>query len=95
MVKHLLPFLFPCPSREIDPTELPQDAEASSEQVHHKVFKTNRPEIKNDISVIPDTTKNGLLLIVDDDPDICELLKEFLTEKYEIAIAEMDRKPLN
>jgi DNA-binding response OmpR family regulator len=26
-------------------------------------------------------------LIVDDDPDICELLKEFLIDKYEIAIA--------
>jgi DNA-binding response OmpR family regulator len=80
-------FFVSLPKQEIDSTELPQDAEVSSEQVHHKVFKTNRPEIKNDISVIPDTTKNGLLLIVDDDPDICELLKEFLIEKYEIAIA--------
>jgi signal transduction histidine kinase/ligand-binding sensor domain-containing protein/DNA-binding response OmpR family regulator len=43
--------------------------------------------VKERISV-PDTKKEGLVLIIDDEKEIRELLNDFLSEKYEIAEAE-------
>ncbi len=81
-------FFVSLPEQEMDSSALTQSSEVSSGlEQHITTFKANHSAIKNDIAVIPDATKNGLLLIVDDDPDICELLKEFLIDKYEIAIA--------
>ena len=37
--------------------------------------------------MIPDTVKNGLILVVDDDPEICRLLHDILIHTYEIAMA--------
>jgi signal transduction histidine kinase/ligand-binding sensor domain-containing protein/DNA-binding response OmpR family regulator len=45
-------------------------------------------EIRTDfVSPIPDTQKNGLILVIDDDKEIRQLLQDFLCIKYEVAEA--------
>lgn len=43
--------------------------------------------VKNDNLLIPDRVKEGLIIIIDDDPEIRLLLRDFLSDKYEIAEA--------
>ncbi|MDD5185021.1 MAG: response regulator [Paludibacter sp.] len=60
-------------------------------------FKTNeiREEIKDKIQIsVPDMEKEGLILILDDEKEIRELLRDFLGNRYEIAEAANGREAI-
>jgi signal transduction histidine kinase/ligand-binding sensor domain-containing protein/DNA-binding response OmpR family regulator len=43
--------------------------------------------LTEDMHSMPDTAKDGLILVIDDDKEIRQLLNDFLSEKYEVAEA--------
>ncbi|MHB9143280.1 MAG: response regulator transcription factor, partial [Paludibacter sp.] len=60
-------------------------------------FQTNeiREEVKDKIQIsVPDMEKEGLILILDDEKEIRELLRDFLGNRYEIAEAANGREAI-
>lgn len=50
--------------------------------------ETNEDELHDKIRIsIPDTKKEGMVLIIDDEKEIRELLSDFLSDRYEVAEA--------
>lgn len=80
-------FFVSLPEQEVPATEFSERSELSKEKMQISPIGAKPLDVAGEIASIPDTQRNGLLLIVDDDPDICELLKDFLIDKYEVATA--------
>ena len=69
------------------------DASVSQKKYEVPALSASVLEIEEEQSLnkkpnsIPDTEKDGLVLVIDDDKEIRQLLKDFLCEKYEVAEA--------
>jgi signal transduction histidine kinase/ligand-binding sensor domain-containing protein/DNA-binding response OmpR family regulator len=79
-------FLVSLPKQDLDEYALPKNQESFTLPIVKS--KTTKVEVqdKNQLSTTT-TEKNGLILVIDDDNEIRQLLKDFLSEKYEVAEA--------
>jgi signal transduction histidine kinase/DNA-binding response OmpR family regulator len=79
-------FIVYLPKQILDGSVLPKNQEPST----LPILKTEITKIEVNDKNQPSTTiteKNGLVLVIDDDNEIRQLLKDFLCEKYEVAEA--------
>ena len=86
-------FVVSLPQQDLDETAIPKlhDAALFSPLPIESIQVDPEQEIQ--IS-IPDTEKEGLILVIDDESDIRDMLSDFLSPRYEIAQAANGREAL-
>ena len=79
-------FLVSLPEQALDESIDPKKKEYPQQKIiASEIYEDDlRTIISNPL---PDIEKDGLVLVIDDDKDIRQLLKDFLSEKYEVAEA--------
>ncbi len=74
------------PKQQMEESDL-QLPSAHKPAINQPIETANINQQAKERIFIPDTQKEGLVLIIDDEKEIRELLNDFLSEKYEIAEA--------
>ena len=78
-------FIVSLPELALDKT---QNSINSAAPIPKSIVETNEDELHDKIRIsIPDTKKEGMVLIIDDEKEIRELLSDFLSDRYEVAEA--------
>lgn len=86
-------FIVSIPELILDKTIAPRKHEKSFISLPDPDLNENDLNDKIRIS-IPDSQKGGLILVIDDEKEICELLSDFLSSRYEIAKAANGREAI-
>lgn len=80
-------FVINLPEQAIVSELITENKEKPTQKVQEHANAGKTATKNNDRILVPDRGKEGLILIIDDDPEIRQLLNDFLGDRYEIAEA--------